>query len=137
MREIQQSLSPEGPAPARHRAAWVYGRAYRSIKEAGARIKETTLRLLPGFPGAPPTVQRANRAAAADIDGFSGFIGSNGGWARTEYGEYYATSVPVYSAIRLRADALSRAPASSIAPPPPEAGSRWDGTIRPNGYWSA
>ena len=39
-------------------------------------------------------------------------MGANGAWARTEYGEYYATSVPVYSAIRLRADALSRAPAT-------------------------
>ena len=112
MRERQQSLlppglsaptkpkNPEGPEPARHRTGRfydrVYGRAYRSIKEAGARIKETTLRLLPGFPGAPPTVQRANRAAAADQDGyggFPGFTGGNGGWARTEYGEYYATSV--------------------------------------------
>jgi len=100
MREIQQSLSPEGPAPARHRAAWVYGRAYRSIKEAGARIKETTLRLLPGFPGAPPTVQRANRAAAADIDGFSGFMGSNGGWAREQgpligFGKYIGRPLKV------------------------------------------
>ncbi|MDA0262936.1 MAG: phage portal protein [Chloroflexi bacterium] len=57
------------------------------------------------------TVQRANRASTVDVDGFPGFAGSNGGWARTEYGEYYATSVPVYAAIRLRSDALSRAPA--------------------------
>ena len=36
--------------------------------------------------------------------------GSSGGWAQTEYGEYYATSVPVYAAIKVRSDALSRAP---------------------------
>ncbi len=59
----------------------------------------------------PPRVQqRANRAAAADVDWFQGVAGAGTGWARTEYGEYYASSVPVYSAIRLRAEALSRSP---------------------------
>ena len=37
--------------------------------------------------------QRANRAAAADMDWFKGFSGPGAGWARTEYAEYYATSV--------------------------------------------
>lgn len=54
--------------------------------------------------------QRANRAAAADIDWFKGFSGPGAGWARTEYAEYYATSVSVYAAVRLRAEALSRPP---------------------------
>ncbi len=52
--------------------------------------------------------QRANRAAAADMDWFKGLSSPGGGWARTEYGEYYATSVSVYSAVKIRADALSR-----------------------------
>ncbi len=110
MRERQRSPLPTGPAPARRRAARAYGQAHRLLKETGGRIKETALRLLPGYQSTLPTVQRANRAAAADVDLFPGFTGADGGWARTEYGEYYATSVPVYSAIRLRAEALSRAP---------------------------
>jgi len=86
-------------------------RALDLVKETGSKIKEAALRLLPGFYRTMPVVQRANRASATDVDGFSSFMGNNGGWARTEYGEYYVTSVPVYSAIRLRAEALSRAPA--------------------------
>jgi HK97 family phage portal protein len=42
--------------------------------------------------------------------------GAGGGWARTEYGAYYTTSVPVYSAIRMRADALSRPPVRVCRP---------------------
>ena len=37
--------------------------------------------------------QRANRAAAADMDWFNGLSLPGGGWAKTEYGDYYATSV--------------------------------------------
>jgi len=87
-------------------------------KMAGSKIRDSALRLLPGYPTETPetlpAVQRANRASRVDTDGFPSFTsgaGGNGGWARSEYGEYYATSVPVYSAIRLRADALTRAPA--------------------------
>jgi len=42
--------------------------------------------------------QRANRAAAADLDWMDGVVGRNGGWARTEYGDYYAKAVSVYAA---------------------------------------
>ena len=57
----------------------------------------------------PAAVQRrANRASALDVDWFQEMAGPGAGWARTEYGEYYATSVSVYSAIKIRADALSR-----------------------------
>lgn len=120
MRDKQQSLLRAGrslveSAPARHRAVWVYG-VYGLITDAVAwlpmsKIKDTTLRLLPGYLRAMPTVQQANRASASDMDGFADFSGVNEGWARTEYGEYYATSAPVYSAVRLRVEALSRAPA--------------------------
>ena len=67
-------------------------------------------RWLPAPPKEPAaqTRRRANRASAVDLDWFQGIGGSSLGWARTEYGEYYATSVPVYSAVKLRADALSR-----------------------------
>ena len=59
--------------------------------------------------GGPPAVQqRANRALAMDADWSQELSGPGGGWAGTAYGEYYATSVSVYSAIKLRADALSR-----------------------------
>ena len=52
--------------------------------------------------------QRSNCAAAADMDWLNGLSGTGAGWARTEYAEYYATSVSVYAAVRLRAEALSR-----------------------------
>ena len=54
--------------------------------------------------------QRANRAAAADLDWMDGVVGRNGGWARTEYGDYYAKAVSVYAAVKLRAEALTRPP---------------------------
>ena len=52
--------------------------------------------------------QRTNRASTVDVDRFEEIAGPGAGWARTEYGQYYATSVSVYSAVKLRADALSR-----------------------------
>ncbi len=57
----------------------------------------------------PSRRTKGGGGAPADLDGFSVLAGS-GGWNRTEYGDYYASSTPVYSAIRLRADALSRPP---------------------------
>ena len=58
-----------------------------------------------------PTARvKAGGAAPADVDGFSALSGISGGWNPSEYGEYYASSTPVYSAIRIRADALSRPP---------------------------
>ena len=53
---------------------------------------------------------KAGGVAAADVDGFSVLAGVGSGWNRAEYGEYYATSTPVYAAIRIRADALTRPP---------------------------
>ncbi len=58
-------------------------------------------------------VQRANRAAAASFDGLrmSGDAGIGAGaegWARPEYGRYMATSPSVYSAVRLRSEAVTR-----------------------------
>ena len=44
------------------------------------------------------------------MDWFQGLTGPSTGWARTEYGEYYATSASVYAAVRLLAEALSRPP---------------------------
>ena len=78
--------------------------------EFSRNIKETLQSWLkmPGRQPAPQVQQRANRAASVDVDWFQGTSGAGAGWARTEYGEYYATSVSVYSAIRLRSDALSR-----------------------------
>ena len=57
-----------------------------------------------------PARVKAGGASGADADGLSVLAGAGGGWNRTEYGEYYATSTPVYAAIRIRADALSRPP---------------------------
>ncbi len=65
--------------------------------------------------GGQGTVQRANRAAAANRppgeDNLSALTGQPGqGWARSEYGRYMATSPSVYAAVKLRADALTRPP---------------------------
>ena len=84
-----------------------------------AGLKRAASRLLAGppdyrpsrKPGGSPRVERANRASAADLDGAFTLSGSARGWAATEYGQYYATSVPVYAAIKMRADALARSPA--------------------------
>ena len=58
-------------------------------------------------------VQRANRAAAGNrLPGDeSAGVGAGGeGWARPEYGRYMATSPSVYSAVRLRSEAVTRPP---------------------------
>ena len=89
-------------------------RAYTLIRGPGANVTRAAFRLLPWLGGRPEEltrVERASRAAASDLDGFLPMSGSSGGWARTEYGKYCATSVPVYAAIKVRSDALSRAPA--------------------------
>ena len=80
--------------------------------------------LKPTSKGPVPVQQRANRASAADVDWFQGIASPGAGWARTEYGEYYATSVSVYAAIKLRAEALSR-PKLVVHHHAP------DGTLRP------
>ena len=56
-----------------------------------------------------PARRKANRAASRDMGWTEGYAGAGAGWARTEYGHYYAGSAPVYSAIKLRAEALTRA----------------------------
>ncbi len=66
-------------------------------------------KLRPGRRALPGRV-KGGGPAVADVDGFSVLSGADGGWNRTEYGEYYATSTPVYAAIKVRADALSRPP---------------------------
>lgn len=58
----------------------------------------------------PPAVQRSSRAAAADYMPAAEPFGAGGGWARPEYGGYYASSVSVYAAVKVRADAVSRPP---------------------------
>ena len=64
---------------------------------------------IPASP-APTARLKAGGTATADVDGFSVLSGAGGGWNRTEYGDYYATSTSVYAAIRVRADALTRPP---------------------------
>ena len=72
--------------------------------------KAALKRWLPGPERAPTDRirQRANRAAGVDLDWFQGMASPGPSWARREYGEYYASSVSVYSAVKLRAEAVSR-----------------------------
>ena len=64
----------------------------------------------PATPSLALARTKAGGVSAADVDGFPMLTGAGGGWNRSEYGDYYATSTPVYSAIRVRADALTRPP---------------------------
>ena len=77
-------------------------------------MQKLTLRLPwrkgPASPSNPSARVKAGGVSVADVDGLSALSGVGGGWNRSEYGEYYATSTPVYSAIRIRAEALTRAP---------------------------
>ena len=52
----------------------------------------------------------SSKAAAADVYPHHRTWGIGQDWSPTTYGNYYATSVPIYAAIRIRADALSQAP---------------------------
>ena len=77
-----------------------------------------------GRTGSPPTtppdasnarVERANRASAADRRPAEDrmpaqAVDPSQGWARPEYGQYMATSPSVYSAVKLRSDAITRPP---------------------------
>ena len=69
----------------------------------------------PAAPPAPPRQLKAGGPATADVPAAAAFPllpgGAAGGWARTDYGEYYAAATSVYAAIRVRADALARPPA--------------------------
>ena len=90
-------------------------RAYRVIKNPWPLIKVAKRLRLPVRDAsrraqAAAIQQRSNRAAATDLDYFQGLSRPGNGWARTEYGDYYATSVSVYAAVKLRADALTRPP---------------------------
>ena len=73
-------------------------------------------------PSLPPARVKSGGAAAADVDGSPLLSSVGGGWARSEYGEYYATSTPVYSAIKIRADALTRPPVVVYRRAGPESG---------------
>ena len=96
-------------------ASSTFTKMYQILKEASPVASDvrtfrfgglTISKLLPSR----PISQRANRAAAVDLDWMDGVVGRNGGWARTEYGDYYAKAVSVYAAVKLRAEALTRPP---------------------------
>ena len=70
-----------------------------------------------GAAGVEGRTDKANRASFADrlpveerLSAAGGGTGGGSGWARPEYGRYMATSPSVYAAIKLRADAVTRAP---------------------------
>ena len=49
-----------------------------------------------------------------DVDRYREAAGTGPEWAKTAYGEYYATSVSAYAAIKVRGDALARAPVAVL-----------------------
>jgi HK97 family phage portal protein len=56
------------------------------------------------------TLTAASRAVQADVLPGQPFLGLGSEWSPTTYGEYLPASVPVYGAIRIRAEALGRTP---------------------------
>lgn len=72
------------------------------------------------FPPPVPVVgQKSNRAASVDVDRYKEISGTGQDWAETVYGDYYAISVPVYSAVRIRSEALARPPLVVVDLPRP------------------
>ena len=88
----------------------------------------------------PTARAKAAGASVAEVDGMSVLSGVGGGWNRPEYGEYYATSTPVYSAIRIRAEALTRPPVVVYRRTGSESGAQRASpsarNTRPSGFWS-
>ena len=70
---------------------------------------------------------KSNRAASVDVDRFKETSGIGQDWAKTVYGSYYASSVPVYSAIRTRCEALARPPLVVMRQAPVQTGTSVDG----------
>ena len=96
-----------------------------------------------GNPGAPPSGlgRRANRVGPALADGWElGLgLGTGAGWTPLSYGEYYARSAPVYSAIKLRQDAVAGVPLRVCGPEgrPVEPGHPARRLLdRPNAFWT-
>ena len=58
----------------------------------------------------PLLVTKRNRATAVAVDRLKETAGLGQDWAKTSYGDYYATSVSIYSAIKIRSEALARPP---------------------------
>ena len=69
----------------------------------------------PGVPGINSR-EKSNRATSVDVDRLKETTGVGQDWARTVYGDYYATSVPIYAAIKIRSDALARTPVLVLGP---------------------
>ena len=67
-------------------------------------------RLSPGRKEPPLTQQRANRVAPALSSRWEQELGVGQAWTPLSYGEYYLRSASVFAAIRIRQDAVVRAP---------------------------
>ena len=85
--------------------------------------------------------RRANRVGPALADGWEvGLgLGTGAGWTPLSYGEYYARSAPVYSAIKLRQDAVAGVPLRVCGPEgrPVEPGHPARRLLdRPNPFWT-
>ena len=85
-------------------------RAGRKALATAGSIAGAVRRLAQAIRETPTVVERQHsiRLPAFDSDWLSGTSGASGSWASSEYGNYYATSVSVYAAIKLRAEALGR-----------------------------
>ena len=95
--------------------------AIRVLKLSGFPIKDiltAALGMLRGGKGAQ-LVKKRNRATAVDVDRYKETSGIGQDWAKKVYGDYYAISVPVYAAVKIRSEALSRPPLVVLQQPSP------------------
>ena len=78
------------------------------------------LGMLRGSKGAQLVKKRnRNRATAVDVDRYKETSGIGQDWAKKAYGDYYAISVPVHAAIKIRSEAISRPPLVVLQQPSP------------------
>ncbi len=64
----------------------------------------------------PDRRAKAHPATASELFSFAGLFGAGEVQPRADLGLYYASSVPVYAAVKLRADAVSRPPLRLLRP---------------------
>ena len=84
------------------------GMARRVLEISPAMSTATKGPYAPGRGGVKPFGTKSNPAAASDLDLFKETAGIGQDWARTVYGGYYASSVSIHSAIKIRSEALAR-----------------------------
>ncbi|PZC47484.1 MAG: Phage portal protein BeeE [Chloroflexi bacterium] len=73
-------------------------------------LRDVLNSLVPQANAGVPAIKRGNEPLAQSLRGQMHDLPVGQEWAPASYGDYYAASVPVYRAVKLRADAVAQAP---------------------------